>query len=114
MHRAVLGLVASLAIGLGVAQSSFPDVPPGHWAEEAVVRIARCQAISELALQRRYQAVLASPASWRGARQPVAEQFASIREALGREAPLLVADYAHAGSIGFPSVDGLSADDVRG
>ena len=81
---------------------------------EAVVRIARCQAISELALQRRYQAVIASPASWRGARQPVAEQFASIREALGREAPLLVADYAHAGSIGFPSVDGLSADVVCG
>jgi len=58
--------------------------------------------------------VIASPASWRGTRQPVAEQFASIRQALGREAPLLVADYAHAGSIGFPSVDALGADVICG
>jgi hypothetical protein len=78
------------------------------------VRIARCEAISDLVLQRDCEAVIASPASWRGTRQPVAEQFASIRQALGREAPLLVADYAHAGSIGFPSVDALGADVICG
>lgn len=81
---------------------------------EATVSIARCEAISEFALQRNYAAVIASPASWRGARQPVAEQFTSIRKALGREAPLLVADYAHGGSIGFPSVHALGADVVCG
>ena len=81
---------------------------------EATVHIARCEAISELALQGNCEAVVASPASWRGMRQPVAEQFASIRKALGSEAPLLVADYAHAGSIGFPSVHALGADVVCG
>jgi hypothetical protein len=85
----------------------------GHFPE-ATVRIARCEAISELELQRDCDAVIASPASWRGTRQPVAEQFASIRKTLGREAPLLVADYAHAGSIGFPSVDALGADVICG
>lgn len=84
-----------------------------HFPEQAV-RIARCEAISELVLQGDCAAVIASPASWRGTRQPVAEQFASIRKALGREAPLLVADYAHAGSIGFPSVDALGADVICG
>ena len=84
-----------------------------HFPEQTV-RIARCEAISELVLQGDCAAVIASPASWRGTRQPVAEQFASIRKALGREAPLLVADYAHAGSIGFPSVDALSADVICG
>ena len=84
-----------------------------HFPEETV-RIARCEAISELVLQGDCAAVIASPASWRGTRQPVAEQFASIRKALGREAPLLVADYAHAGSIGFPSVDALGADVICG
>jgi hypothetical protein len=84
-----------------------------HFPEQTV-RIARCEAISQLVLQGDYAAVIASPASWRGTRQPVAEQFASIREALGREAPLLVADYAHAGSIGFPSVHALGADVICG
>jgi hypothetical protein len=81
---------------------------------EASVEVSRCEAISDLVLQREYAAVVASPATWRGTRQPVAEQFASIRKALGREAPLLVADYAHAGSIGFPSIDALGADVVCG
>ncbi len=81
---------------------------------EATVQIARCEEIAELVLQRECEAVIASPASWRGVRQPVAELFDSIRKTLGKGAPLLVADYAHAGSIGFPSVDRLGADVICG
>jgi hypothetical protein len=44
----------------------------------------------------------------------VAELFDSIRKQFGRRAPLLVADYAHAGSVGFPSVDQLGADVICG
>jgi len=80
----------------------------------ATVRAASCDALFDPRLTGDCDAVLASPASWRGARQPVAELFDSIREALGEGAPLLVADYAHAGSVGFPSVDRLGADVICG
>ncbi len=80
----------------------------------ATVRTASCDALFDPRLTGDSEAVLASPASWRGARQPVAELFDSIRKTSGRGAPLLVADYAHAGSIGFPSVDGLGADVICG
>lgn len=80
----------------------------------ATVRFVSCEELLDPLLTGDFQAVLASPASWRGKRQPVTELFASIRERLGRNAPLLVADYAHAGSIGFPSVDRLGADVVCG
>ena len=84
-----------------------------HFPEQTV-HIARCEEISELVLQREREAVIASPASWRGVRQPVAELFDSIRKTMGKGAPLLVADYAHGGSIGFPSVNALGADVVCG
>jgi len=80
----------------------------------ATVRVASCDAIFDALLTGDFQAVIASPASWRGKQQPVTELFASIRERLGPRAPLLVADYAHAGSIGFPSVDRLGADVICG
>jgi hypothetical protein len=78
----------------------------------ATVRTASCDALFDPLLTVDFEAVLASPASWRGTRQPVEELFTSIRKQLGRRAPLLVADYAHAGSVGFPSVDRLGADVV--
>jgi hypothetical protein len=81
---------------------------------EATVHIARCGEISELVLQHECEAVIASPASWRGVRQPVTELFDSIRKTMGKGTPLLVADYAHGGSIGFPSVDALGADVICG
>ena len=80
----------------------------------ATVRTASCDALFDPLLTGDFEAVLASPASWRGVRQPVAELFDSIRKQLGRRAPLLVADYAHAGSVGFPSVDRLGADVICG
>ena len=84
-----------------------------HFPGETV-RVASCEAIQGLLQKRDFDVLIASPASWRGVRQPVAELFGWIRETLGRRAPLLVADYAHAGSIGFPSVEGLGADVVCG
>jgi hypothetical protein len=80
----------------------------------ATVRAASCDALFDPRLTGDSEAVLASPASWQGVRQPVAELFDSIRKTLGKGAPLLVADYAHAGSIGFPSADRLGADVICG
>ncbi|MCH8083511.1 MAG: hypothetical protein IH885_04685 [Myxococcales bacterium] len=80
----------------------------------ATVHAQSCDALFDPLLTGDFEAVLASPASWRGVRQPVAELFNSIRKQLGRRAPLLVADYAHAGSVGFPSVDRLGADVICG
>jgi hypothetical protein len=80
----------------------------------ATVREASCDALFDPLQTRDFEAVLASPASWRGRRQPVAELFASIRKHSGQSAPLLVADYAHAGSVGFPSADRLGADVICG
>ena len=80
----------------------------------ATVRAASCDALFDLRLTGDSEAVLASPASWRGVRQPVAELFDSIRKTSGKRAPLLVADYAHAGSVGFPSADRLGADVICG
>jgi len=80
----------------------------------ATVRADSCDALFDPRLTGDVEAVLASPASWRGVRQPVAELFDSIRKTLGKRAPLMVADYAHAGSVGFPPVDRLGADVICG
>jgi hypothetical protein len=61
----------------------------------------------------RPQAVVVSVVSWRGEPLPVAEIFAEIR-AQCAWAPLLVADYTHAGAIGFPPMTALNADLVCG
>ena len=62
----------------------------------AAVRAASCDALFDPGLTGDCEAVVASPASWRGTRQPVAELFDSIRKQLDKRAPLLIADYAHA------------------
>jgi selenocysteine lyase/cysteine desulfurase len=85
----------------------------GHFPGQTV-RVASCESIPELLQKRDFDVLIASPASWRGSRQPVAELFGWIRNTLGRKAPLLVADHAHAGSIGFPPVEDLAADVVCG
>lgn len=59
------------------------------------------------------QAVIVSVVSWQGKPLPVAEIFAEIR-AQSASAPLLVADYTHAGAIGFPPMTALNADLVCG
>jgi len=80
----------------------------------ATVQVASCEAIPELLEKHDFQALVASPASWQGVRQPVVELFGGIRKTFGSKAPLLVADCAHAGSIGFPSIESLGADVVCG
>ena len=78
------------------------------------VRVSRADAIPDLVRSQRFDAVIASPASWRGERLAVRELFQSIRDQLGEAAPLLVADTAHVGAVGFPTVTGLGADLVCG
>ena len=80
----------------------------------ATVQIAPFEEIPQLLEKQEFDVLVASPASWRGVRQPVAELFGSIRKTFGETAPLLVADYAHAGSIGFPSAESFAADVVCG
>jgi hypothetical protein len=59
-------------------------------------------------------AVLVSVVSWHGKPLPVSDIFAEIRAQFGQHAPLLVADYTHAGAVGFPPVRALNADIVCG
>lgn len=59
-------------------------------------------------------AVIASLVSFHGKPLPVGDLFAAIRRDMGARAPLLVADYTHAGAIGFPPVADLNADVVGG
>ncbi len=58
--------------------------------------------------------VLASVVTWKGDLLPIGEMFRSIRQSLGRECPLLVADGSHVGAAGFPRLDSLCADIVCG
>ncbi len=46
----------------------------------ATVQIAPCEAIPRLLQKREFDVLVASPASWRGARQPVEELFGRIRK----------------------------------
>jgi len=78
-----------------------------------------CDTVSVSALVARVAAirpgaVIASVVSWQGTPLPVSDLFAEIRRTLGSRAPLLVADYTHAGAIGFPAVSTLNADIVGG
>lgn len=60
-------------------------------------------------------AVIASVVSWQGVKLPASELFAEIRNRFGNgKTPLLIADYAHAGAVGFPPVADLGADIVCG
>jgi hypothetical protein len=59
--------------------------------------------------------VMVSVVTWKGEVLPTAELFSEIRRMRGHEGtPLLVADYCHAGAVGFPSVKKLAADVVCG
>jgi len=59
--------------------------------------------------------VIVSVVTWKGDVLPCTELFSEIRRLRGqRRSPLLVADYCHAGAVGFPSVRKLAADVVCG
>lgn len=57
---------------------------------------------------------IVSLVSWRGKPLPLNNAFRQIRAALGKHAPLLIADCAHAGAIGFPSMNEIEADIICG
>lgn len=52
--------------------------------------------------------------TWRGKSLPVNQMFRRIRAAFSRNSPLLIADCAHAGAIGFPSLNEIEADIICG
>ena len=84
-----------------------------HFPELAVESVPAARLVARVAATKP-GAVIASVVSWHGAALPVPALFAGIRRALGARAPLLVADYTHAGAIGFPPVASLGADIVGG
>lgn len=59
-------------------------------------------------------AVVLSIVTWRGERLALESSYREIRARLGADAPLLVADLAHAGAAGFPTVTETNADIVVG
>ncbi len=70
--------------------------------------------VPERVARRRPGAVVLSAVTWGGEQPPLASLFRHIRAKLGARAPLLVADYAHAGAAGFPRVAESGADVVAG
>jgi selenocysteine lyase/cysteine desulfurase len=65
-------------------------------------------------VRRRPDAVVLSAVTWMGERLPLEPLCRQIRGRLGAKAPLLVADFAHAGAAGFPKVTEVGADVVVG
>ena len=59
-------------------------------------------------------AVIASVVTWKGEAIPLNRIFRQIRNKLRDNPPLLIADYSHAGAVGFPNVKSLGADIVCG
>jgi hypothetical protein len=57
---------------------------------------------------------IVSLVTWRGKPLPLNNVFRQIRSALGKHVPLLIADCAHAGAIGFPSMNEIEADIICG
>ncbi len=70
--------------------------------------------VVERVVRRRPGALLLSAVTWKGERLPLEAIFGRIRSRLGARAPLLVADYSHAGAAGFPRVTDAGADIVAG
>jgi hypothetical protein len=60
------------------------------------------------------KAVIASLVTWKGEVLPIESLFAEIRAVFGRQSPVLIADYSHAGAVGFPTFRSSEADFVVG
>ena len=84
---------------------SFPDT---------AVDLVEVDDMLESAVRRGPSAVLLSAVTWKGDRLPLESIFRHIRRRRGERTPLLVADYAHAGAVGFPKVAESGADIVVG
>lgn len=62
----------------------------------------------------RPHALIVSLVTWKGLVLPVSKVFQQLRETLGKDCPILIADCTHAGAIGFPSLREIGADIVCG
>ena len=87
-----------------------------HFPEQQVriVRPDLVTAVTSRTTQPQTDAIIMSLVSWKGDVLPVGSVFGQIRKAFGSNSPLLIADYSHAGAIGFTSVRALDADIVFG
>jgi hypothetical protein len=83
----------------------FPNSQTGSFDVENVIEHI-CQCSPDMAI--------VSLVTWRGKSLPLNNVFRQIRTAFGKDAPLLIADCAHAGAIGFPSMDEIEADIICG
>ena len=95
----------ALSIGEYFGAASFPEL---------AADVADVYEVPDLVARRRPGAVVLSAVTWRGEQPPLGSLFRHIRQKLGARAPLLVADYAHAGAAGFPRVADAEADVVVG
>ncbi len=81
---------------------------------ETEVQVAHVDALLAGVVRRPPDALVLSVVSWHGDRLPLEAVFRQVRRRLGSRAPLLVADFAHAGAAGFPKATEVGADIVVG
>ena len=106
------GILGSLRIGrLALSAGEYFD---RSCFPTSRVELVKVEALLAHVVQTRPDAVLLSVVTWKGARLPLEALFADIRMRLGSAAPLLVADFSHAGAAGFPKVTETGADIVMG
>jgi hypothetical protein len=60
------------------------------------------------------EVVLISVVTWLGKKLSVNDLFGQIRSAMGKGSPILIADCAHVGAIGFPALSTIDADIICG
>ncbi len=95
----------TLSAGEYFDAASFPD---------RTVNLVGADDVEEHVLKRRPNAVVLSTVTWKGERLPLEAIFERLRRRMGPRAPILVADFAHAGAAGFPKVGMSGADIVVG
>lgn len=86
------------------APDSFPGI---------LVHSCPPSALASVANTIRPDAILLSVVSWRGNSLGLADKFSLIKNLIDYK-PLLIADYAHAGAIGFPDISTLNCDLIVG
>lgn len=115
----VPGTLVGLRVILGSLRIGRLALSAGEYFDRSCFPTSRVEPVKVEALlahvvQTRPDAVLLSIVTWKGTRLPLEALFADIRARLGNGAPLLVADFSHAGAAGFPQVTESGADIVIG
>jgi hypothetical protein len=85
-----------------------------HHFPHLEVRAFELEGFAEQVKRFRPDALILSLVTWRGRTLPVGPLFRQVWAALGPESPLLIADCAHAGAVGFPNLAAIGADVVCG